>query len=673
MQNITKERVSQKIKLLDKQLRYHNRAYYELDAPEISDAEYDLLMCELRELEESYPDLAAPDSLTQKVGGSRLSDFAPVTHPRPLLSLDNAFNFEDLLSFDKRVKKLAEKPVAYVAEYKMDGLSVAITYKDGILTYAATRGDGQVGENVTANVLTIKSLPKRLPVKLPLLTVRGEVYMTKNTFLTVNQEREEAEEPLFANPRNAAAGSLRQLDSTITAKRRLDIFVYDIMAPADCGLATQSEMLDYLESLDFPVNKNRRLESDCAKIWEFIEQTGEKRHCLPYEIDGMVLKLENLSDRELLGATGKFPRWAIAYKFPAEESETTVLDITVGVGRTGILTPLAILSPVKVAGSTVSRATLHNQDFVQGKDIRIGDHVLIHKAGDVIPEVVRVLKEKRSGDERAFVMPQQCPECASPTKRDEGEAAWKCTNKNCPARLREQLLHFSSKKAMNIDGLGPAVIAQLLEKNLIVGIADLYVLSAESLTELERMGQKSADNLLAELEKSKKLPLSRLLTALGIRFVGERVAKVLAQAFPDIDTLANADVLELQDISEIGEKIAQSTVDYFSQPESRALIEKLRTAGLNLLGEGKATVGGVLSGRSFVITGTLEGMSRDAAKSLIEAAGGKVAGSVSKKTSYLLCGSDSGSKEEKAKELGIPIIDLTALNMLLDGKSLQNV
>ena len=657
----------QKIKQLKDKIIFHNKAYYELDAPQISDAEYDALLSELIELELAYPELLSADSPTQRVGGRRLDTFASVAHLNSLLSLDNAFGKEDLLAFDNRVRKQIANPV-YMTEYKMDGLSVAITYEDGILTTAATRGDGLTGENITANALTIKSLPHKLVEKLPLLVVRGEVYMSKEKFLRINQEREDAGEPLFANPRNAAAGSLRQLDSAVTAARQLDIFVYDAIAVEGCVLTSQSELLSYLERQGFAVNPARFLSGDWDNIWDFIAEAGEKRHALPYEIDGMVIKLDNIADRADIGATGKFPRWAMAYKFPAEQKETTVLDIIVGVGRTGALTPLAVLEPVIVAGSTVSRATLHNEDFIKEKDIRIGDRVIIHKAGDVIPEVVRVVTEKRTGIEKTFIMPETCPECGSKAERREGEAAWRCVNQSCPARLKEHLLHFVSRKAMDIDGMGPAVINQLLESGLVKDIADLYALRKEDLISLERMGEKSAENLINAIEQSKSLPLSRLLNSLGIRFTGERTGEILAQSFSDIDALSTADVSELVGINEIGEKIAQSLADYFADPANILLINRLRAAGLNMQGESRQASGGALTGLKFVITGTLEGLTREEAKSMIEGAGGNCSDSVSARTNYLLAGQNAGSKEQKAISLGIPIIDITALYDMLNNK-----
>jgi len=654
-----------KIDELRQEILRHNEAYYAADAPLIPDAEYDLLMRELKALEEKWPEFTTEDSPSRKVGGRALAKFAPVNHPAPLLSLDNAFDVSDLEAFINRVKKGTELEAPFfVMEQKMDGLSVAITYRDGKLDIAATRGDGYVGENVTANIKTITSLPKKLPDKLPSLSVRGEVYMPKKTFLTLNEEREEDGEALFANPRNAAAGSLRQLDSSITAERHLEIFLYEIIECHGKEFTSHEEVLQYLQGQGFPVNRERMRSNQKEELFDYLATWQEKRHNLPYDTDGMVIKLDVLALRDRLGNTSKAPRWAIAYKFPPEEKETQVLDIVVGVGRTGAMTPLAILKPVKVAGSTVSRATLHNEDMVKEKDIRIGDWVMVRKAGDVIPEVARVLTEKRTGQEESFIMPDHCPECGSEASRTQGEAQWRCNNQDCPARLRELLLHFVSKGAMDISGLGFAVVQQLLAEGLIHDIADLYDLRQEQISILERLGDKSADNIIKALEESKQLPLSRLLFGLGIRFVGKGVAKVLAKHFADIDALSKANYEELIAIPEIGSKIAASVIEYFSKEENLARIERLKAAGLNTIGE-KTVEGGPLAGKVFVITGTLTSMTRDEAKELIEKAGGKASSSVSKKTDYLLMGENPGSKADDAARLGVPIISEDELRELL--------
>ncbi len=643
---------------LKEQIHKHNHAYYNLDAPTVSDAEYDALLKKLIDLESQFPQYASPDSPSQKVGGEALTKFAPVHHPIPLQSLDNAFSREDVEAFMQRVEKgLQKKNLAYVLEQKMDGLSVAIHYQNGKLIKAATRGNGEVGENVTDNIKTIRSLPHRLKEALPYLVVRGEVYMPKQTFLRLNEEQDENGGKVFANPRNAAAGSLRQLDEKITQLRHLDIFVYDILFIDGKEIETQWQTLDYLTSLGLPVNPERNLIADPEEIFSYIDLWQQKRHQLPYDTDGMVLKLNDILSRNVLGTTSRAPRWAIAYKFPPEEQETKVLDILVNVGRTGAMTPLAVLEPVTVAGSVVSRATLHNEDMVREKDIRIGDTVIVHKAGDVIPEIVRVKTEARTGSEIPFAMPGFCPECGQIASRKENEAAWRCTNPGCKARLREDLLHFVSKKAMDIDGLGPAVIAQLMDNALVKDVADLYDLKAEDMVDLQRMGQKSADNIIKSIEKSKSLPLGRLIFALGIRFVGERTGKLLAAAFADLDAVMQADIEQLTAVDEIGIKMAESIKSHFKEDYHLQLIERLKKAGLNTKGEQKNQIGS-LAGKIFVITGTLENMKREKAQILIENAGGKVASTISKKTDYLLLGENPGSKYDEALRLGVTIIGL---------------
>ncbi|MCL1816582.1 MAG: NAD-dependent DNA ligase LigA [Clostridiales bacterium] len=653
---------------LSEEIRRHNRAYYELDAPTVSDADYDRLFRELQELEAAWPDLAAADSPTRRVGGAAVAQFGEVKHHAPLLSLDNAMNKAEVESFLSRLSKALHgiEPDLLV-EQKMDGLSVAVTYEQGRLTLAATRGNGQTGENVTANVLTIANLPKRLKQPLPLLSLRGEVFMPHAAFAELNAVRAAAEEALFANPRNAAAGSLRQLDATITAKRKLDIFLYDILAyqGATPAPTTQEELLNYLASQGLPINKEYRLLKGTGELLSYIDHCREERHNLPYDTDGLVVKLNDLALRDNLGATARAPRWAIAYKFPPEQAQTQVEDIIIGVGRTGALTPTALLTPVKLAGSTVSRATLHNEDIIKEKDIRIGDTVLIAKAGDIIPEVLRVLTEQRTGVEQPFNMPLNCPECGSPSQRATGEAIRRCPNRACPARLRESLQHFASKKAMDIDGLGPAVLQQLLENDLITDIADLYYLKEEDIAALPRLGAKSAANLIAGLEQSKTLPLSRLLNALGLRYVGEKGGQLLAQSFADIEALQNAGAEELLKIDGLGDKTAQAVADWFADQQNRALIEKLRAAGLNTQGE-KPPQGGALEGQTFVISGALPDISREQATAVIIAAGGKVSGSVSKKTTYLLLGEGGGGKIAKAEKLGVEIIAWDKLTKIIN-------
>lgn len=648
------------------ELSRYNEAYYQQDAPLTDDHSYDLLMRELRDLEEAYPHLATADSPSRRVGGRADRRFAPLRHPAPLLSLDNAFDAADIAAFLSRLQRAGLSRPALLVEPKLDGLTLAITYRHGDFVAAATRGDGLVGENVSANVKAIAGLPRRLSRALPQLTVRGEVFIPKAAFAALNAEREENGEPLFANPRNAAAGSLRQLDAAVSASRGLRLFCYDLVSAEGVEVSSQQELLELLAELGLPVNPERRLCHNVAEINAYLAEMTERRHHLPYDIDGMVMKLNAIPPRLELGATDKFPRWAMAYKFPPEQAETVVEEIIVGVGRTGALTPIACLRPVALAGSTISRATLHNEDNIRDKDIRVNDHVLIQKAGDVIPEVVRVLTDKRDGSERVFVMPDTCPQCGQPAVRPAGEAAWRCLNPQCPARLFEQLVHFGGKKAMDIDGLGPAVVRQLLDAGLVQDVSDLYRLTTEQLAPLERFGEKSAANLVAAIARSKENPLSRLLFALGVRHVGERAGKVLAARFADIDQLMAADLDRLTAIDEIGGVIAASLVDYFAQPTNVALIERLREAGLNLTGAAAEAVGPLL-GKTVVITGTLPGLDREEAKARLEQAGAKVGSSVSKKTSYLLAGDNPGSKLDKARALGVTVVSWPEMLTLLAG------
>ena len=656
-----------RIDYLKQEIAKHNKAYYVEDAPLISDFEYDALMEELKSLERAFPQFLDPDSPTQKVGGEALPAFATVHHPQPLLSLENAFSRDDIEAFITRLQKAGLTSLAFTVEPKMDGLTLSISYKNGKFSAAATRGDGITGENVTANAKAIKAIPRKLKENIAELTVRGEAYMPKHIFAELNTEREENGESLFANPRNAAAGSLRQLDPKITASRRLSIFCYDIISSQGFAPISQQQLLTGLSDLGLPVNPERRLCYTVDDIMEYIEEISTKRHKLPYDIDGMVIKLDNIANRASLGATGKFPRWAIAYKFPPEQAETTVEDIIIGVGRTGAMTPSAVLTPVFLAGSTISRATLHNEDNIKDKDIRIGDRVLIQKAGDVIPEVVKVLTDKRNGTEQPFVMPLNCPECGTPSIRPVGEAVRRCPNVYCPARLYESIVHFVSKNAMDIDGMGPSVVKTLLDNGLIHHIDDLYHLDKSAIIALPGFGELSADNLLRSIEKSKQQPLSRILFALGIRHVGERAGKVLSSHFADIDDLIAADEDSLNSIPEIGPVIAKSIVDFFHEERNLLLIERLKNSGLNFHGE-KNTVSDdlPLSGQVFVISGTLPGMIRDEAKDLIERNGGKTSSSVSKKTSYLLLGANPGSKFDKAQSLGIPTITIEELQQRLN-------
>ena len=661
------EQIQATIEELRRQLQAYNRAYYELDQPLVEDYQYDQALRQLKELEEAYPQYKREDSPTEKVGGRASEQFAPAVHPQPLLSLENAFNQQDLAAFLHRLQK-AGAPQTFVLEQKMDGLSLAVTYIDGKLSTAATRGDGYVGENVTANASTIKTLPHRLTNAPRRLTVRGEAYMPKAAFAALNQEREENGETLFANPRNAAAGSLRQINPAVTAERQLEVFLYDIV-DMDAPLpADQETLLNDLSSWGLPVNPQRKICHNLSEIMSYIDEMSEKRHSLAYDTDGIVIKLADLPARKAIGSTAKYPRWAIAYKFPPEQAMTQVQDIVIGVGRTGVLTPTAVLTPTKLAGSVISRATLHNEDLIAAKDIRIGDWVWIHKAGDVIPEVAQVILEKRTGGEQTFVMPQVCPECGSPAIREPGEAARRCQNIACPARIRENLLHFVGKKAMDFDGLGPALIQLLSREGLIRQPADLYDLTREQLTALPGLGEKSADRLLQQLTASKTLPLNRLLFALGIRHVGEKVAATLASAFGDMENLSRATVEDLCAIGEIGEKIAQSVAGFFADPYNRQHLARLQAQGLNFQAAAVVTTGS-LAGKTFVLSGALPGMSREEATALILGAGGKTASSVSKKTDYLLLGDKPGSKLAKAKELGVEIVDKEQFLALLGGNA----
>lgn len=647
---------SKKVTQLKNEITQHNRAYYELDRPQISDAAYDKLMKELLKLETDYPELAAPDSPTQRVGGKPLPGFQTVRHQEPLLSLGNAFSAEDLKAFHQRVVQTVGENVEYVVELKIDGLTVALTYQDGLLISGATRGDGITGEDITQNLKTIATVPLSIRELLHQLVVRGEAFMPKKAFLKLNEDREESGEPTFANPRNAAAGSLRQLDPKITATRQLQVFCYDLVHIEGKEIKNHEEVLDYLRELGFLVNPHRFSSGNINEVISYVEQWTEKRHELPYEIDGMVIKVNMLSQRRELGATSKAPRWAMAYKFPAEEAETKVREIIVRVGRTGVLTPTAIFDPVRLAGSTVSRATLHNEDNIRDKDIMIGDTVVVHKAGDVIPEVVRVVKDKRTGEEKPFIMPDICPECGSKTIRLPEEAAFRCTGGACPAQLREALIHFVSRDAMDIDGLGPKVVTQLLESGLVKDVADLYYLTKDQLIKMERLGEKSAQNLLNAIEKSKDNSLGQLIFALGIRFVGARTGKILAEHLGSLDRLRESSAEDLIQIPEIGEKMAQSIAAYFNQEQNLRIIEKLKEAGVNMSAQ-VIPKKDVLLGKTFVITGTLPTLSRKEAQGLIEENGGKVSGSVSKKTDYVVVGEDPGSKYDKAVSLNISILN----------------
>ena len=642
-------------------LNQYNYEYHVLDQPTIPDAEYDQLLKELIKLEEAFPELITSDSPSQRVGGQVLDLFTKVRHESPMLSLSNAFNENDLRDFDRRVRQGVGDEFSYVCELKIDGLAVSLKYENGLFIQGATRGDGTIGEDITANLKTIRSIPLSLLEPIT-IEVRGEAFMPKSSFARLNKVKEENGEEAFANPRNAAAGSLRQLDPQIAAERQLDVFLYAIANMGETNLSFHSEGLNWLDSIGFKTNKERKSCATIEEVLAFIEGWAEKRPHLAYEIDGIVIKVDSLSQQEELGTTVKSPRWAIAYKFPAEEVETTLLDIELNVGRTGVITPTALLTPVKVAGSTVQRATLHNEDLIREKDIRIGDQVLIKKAGDIIPEVVQVLMESRTGKEMEFTMPTHCPECNSELIRLEGEVAVRCINPKCPAQIREGLIHFVSRTAMNIDGLGEKVVSQLFAENLIQDVAGLYRLTREQLLGLERMGEKSVSNLLAAIEASKGNSLEKLLFGLGIRHVGAKAAKTLAKHFEHMDRLALATREELTGINEIGEKMADSIVTFFEQEEVKILLNELKELGINMTYTGPKLVTGdqpesFFTGKTVVLTGKLSQLTRNEAKEKIESLGGNVSGSVSKKTDLVIAGEEAGSKLKKAEELGIAVWD----------------
>ena len=640
---------------LREQIAYHNHRYYVLDDSEIDDDEYDKLMRRLTAIEEEYPEVITPDSPTQRVAGAPIEAFQKVTHRVPMLSLDNAFGADDLRAFDQRVKRLSGRDaIEYVVELKIDGLTAVLTYVNGSLVTGATRGDGEVGEDVTHNIRTIKTVPLKLqkPVSIE---IRGEVYMDKNSFRELNTLREERSEQLFANPRNAAAGSVRQLDPRVAAERSLNYLAYDLIYLGEGGLMTHMQVLDYLSDLGFSVNK-RQLCKDIEEVIKVTEEWTEKRNDLPFEIDGLVIKINDLALRDELGTTAKSPRWATAFKFPAQQKTTIVVDIVPSVGRTGVITPVANLEPVEVAGSTVSRATLHNEDELRRKDVRIGDTVVIQKAGDVIPEVVKVVTSKRTGNEREFVMPTVCPVCNAPVQREPGEAVHRCTNNlGCPEQIKEGIVHFVSRDAMNLEGIGPSLIDQLLEKELIKDVAGLYYLQKDDFLRLERMGEKSAQNAMDAIAESKDRSLDRLIFALGIRHVGSGTARLLTEKYKSIDDLLNTTEEELLQVEEIGPKSAESIVDFFAQERNRQLIEKLRRGGvkMEMPKEEEQVVDPSFAGKTFVFTGSLETLTRTEAQEMVLSRGGKVSGSVSKKTSYVIYGADPGSKYEKARELNV--------------------
>lgn len=659
---------------LRREIRHNEYLYYVLDAPEITDAEYDRMMVRLRELEARYPDSIPADSPTQRVGGRASSQFTEVRHLEPLLSLGNVFSAEELRAFDERVRSglPAGSKVEYVMEPKIDGLACSLIYENGKLVRAATRGDGVVGENVTANVRTIRSIP--LTLKVPegeavpeLLDVRGEVYMPRQAFMRLNEQRAERGESEFANPRNAAAGSLRQLDPQVTASRSLSFFAYYLVGEG--AQPKHSESLALLARYGFKVSENYKVVENIDEAIKYIGDFNELRQGLSYDTDGAVIKVNDVYQQRILGATGKDPRWATAYKYPPEQAETTLEDIDWRVGRTGVLTPTAVLTPVKLSGSVISRATLHNEDFIRAKDIRIGDRVVINKAGEIIPEVLRVVAEKRTGDEKEVEIPSVCPECGWRVERQGEEAAIRCTNPHCPALGREGLIHFVSRDAMNIDGCGPSVINALLDAGLVRDAADLYSLRKDDLLKLERMGEKSADNLLAALAESKKNELDKLLFALGIRHVGAKVARILATEFGSMEKLQQAQPEELAQIRDIGDKIAESAVTWLNVPANIDLVERLAAAGLTMTFTPPASQeDNPFFGKTLVFTGTMPTLGRAEAKTMAQDVGAKVSGSVSKKTDYVIAGAEAGSKLEKAQQLGVTVIDEAEFLRMLKGE-----
>lgn len=651
----SKSQAEQRAVELRKEIEHHNRQYHTLDRPTITDAEYDLLVRELVAIEKEFPELVTPDSPTQRVGSSPLEGFAKVEHELPMLSLSNAYSPDDMREFDRRIRDTLTEEVRYICELKIDGLAVSLRYVDGLLERGATRGDGEVGENITQNLRTIRNIPLKLSRSIS-CEVRGEAYMPKHAFLRVNAEREEKGEPLFANPRNAAAGSLRQLDPKIAASRGLAVTIYSVADSGPDDLSRHSDSLLWARDLGLPINPDFGVFTDIEDVISHIESWGTKRHDLPYATDGMVIKVDSLEQQESLGFTAKSPRWAIAYKYAAEQAETTLRDILLTVGRTGAVTPTAVFDPVQLAGTTVSRASLHNEDIIRERDIRIGDVIVVQKAGDIIPEVVKSLADRRTGSEISFEMPTHCPQCHEGLRRVEDEVALRCVNPLCPALVREGIIHFVSRDAMNIDGLGEQWVAQLLESGLIEDVADLFTLTEEDLLKLERMGKKLAANLLASIHSSKENSLERLLFGLGIRLVGEKAAKTLAREFKDMDTLMQANVDELTSIHEIGPKMAESIVQYFANPRARTLVEKLKRVQVNMTYKGAASANidvsdSPFAGKTVVLTGTLHQLDRKRASVLVEHLGGKVTGSVSKQTDVLIAGEKAGSKLDKAQQL----------------------
>ncbi|HVR23900.1 MAG TPA: NAD-dependent DNA ligase LigA [Candidatus Polarisedimenticolia bacterium] len=664
-----------KIEALRERIRHHEYLYYVLDQPEISDADFDKLLRELKDLEAEHPELLTADSPTQRVGGKPREGFVKVRHSSSMLSLDNTYSEEELRDWERRVHELSgRKDVDYVCELKLDGMSLALIYEDGKLVRGITRGDGTIGEDVTLNVRTVRSVPlsiakeKLKKAGLPAdFEIRGELLMPLAAFKRMNDERESKGLSLFANPRNATAGTVRQLESRVTAERRLDYFSYMLLRDGRTYFDRHSKTLDALDAAGFKVNANRKLVHSMEEVWAFIQQWAGKRESLAYEIDGIVVKVDRTGLQDELGFTGKAPRWAIAYKYAARAGITKLEDIRVQVGRTGKLTPVAMLAPVLIGGTTVRNATLHNMDEIERLGVKIGDWVQVERGGDVIPKVAKVIDDKdhpRPTKLKEFEMPEKCPVCGTEVVRTAGEVDYRCVNANCPAKLRETILHFASRGVMNIDGMGDALVNQLTERGLVKNVADIYKLTKADLLSLERMGDKSAQNILNEIENSKKLPLERVIYGLGIRMVGERTAQFLAEHFGSMEALEKAGVEELQNVNEVGPRIAESIVEFFSIAANRKLVDCLRQAGLTLSGQKKQR-GTKLAGKTFVLTGTLAHFTRDEAKKMIEDAGGKVAGSVSKKTDYVVAGADAGSKLDKASDLGVKVIDEEEMRQLL--------
>lgn len=667
---MSRSSADKRIQQLRKEIRRHEHLYYVEANPEVSDFEFDQLVNELKKLEAEYPELITPDSPTQRVGEQPVEGFPTAAHRTPMISLDNSYSFDELEEFDARVRKIiGDRSIEYIAELKIDGSSVSIVYENGKLARGVTRGDGTRGDIVTANIRTIRSVPLSLHgryASLPYLEVRGEVYLSRAKFQEINDAQEEAGLELFANPRNAAAGSLRLKDPKLAAARKLDVFIYSLLPEGKPLASGQWESFELLREMGFKANPNSSRCRSLEDVKAYCNRWEEKRDSLDYEIDGVVVKVNDFNLRQELGSTSKFPRWATAFKFQPKQATTQIHDIRVQVGRTGALTPVAVMEPVLLAGSTIAHATLHNEEEIRRKDIRIGDFVLIEKGGDVIPKVVKVIESKRPSGVRKFVMPRTCPECGAAVVRPEGEAVARCPSLACPAKLKGSVLHFASRKAMNIEGLGEKLVDQLMEKKMLHDYASIYDLKLDELVELERFGKKSAENLLQQIENSKSRALDQQLYALGIRFVGETVGKLVANHYSRIDEIAAAGVEELQSIAGIGERIATSIVEFFSIDQNRKLVERLKEHGLfRAVQKRKKTAGTALAGLTFVITGALESYSRDEAKAAIEQLGGKVSSSVSKKTSYLVCGADPGSKLDNANKLGVPVLDEAAFKELL--------